>query len=42
MRVRARGKKEFLKTNRVVHELVLCIDDKETLGGVVLPNKRIK
>ena len=42
MRVKARGKKEFLETNRVVHELVLCVDNKETLGGVVSPDKRMK
>ena len=31
MRVRACGEKKFLKTDRAVHELVLCVDDEETL-----------
>ena len=31
--------KKFLETDRMVHELVLCVDDKETLGGVVSPDK---
>ena len=36
------GKKEFPETDRVAHELVLCVDDKEMLGGVVSPDKRMK
>ena len=42
MSARARGKKEFLETNRVVHDLVLGIDDEDTLGGVVSPDERMK
>ena len=39
---RARGKKEFLETNRVVHDLVLGIDDEDALGGPVSPDERMK
>ena len=42
MGVGARRKKEFLETNRVIHGLILSVDDEDALGGVVSPNERMK
>ena len=36
------GKKEFLETNRVIHDLILSVDDEDALGGVVSPDERMK
>ena len=42
MSVRARGEKKFLETNRVVHDLVLGVDDEDAFGGPVSQDERIK
>ena len=35
-------KKEFLETNRVIHDLILSVDDEDALGDSVFPDERMK